>query len=146
MLQGPRLFLWGIRWHSMFVSWLTLTSNCFIYIWITVPKIRESQGKFLMIFVRAYSWEPCIELGVNSIQFIALHQWSRNICWCPVESSDLAGHFVQQISIHIECPTRKPRMTTVICQLSTGKIVWQRLKMSGTALKTCRTKCQASQK
>ena len=42
--------------------------------------------------------------------------------WCPAESSDLTGHFVQQDSIHILCPTRKTRMTTDICQSSTGKM------------------------
>ncbi len=56
-----------------------------------------------------------------------------DFCWCPAESSDLAGHFVQQGSIHINCLTRKSRMTNDIPH------VWHGLEMSGRALKACRT-------
>ncbi len=69
-----------------------------------------------------------------------------DFCWCPAGSSDLAGHFVRQSSIHIKCPTRKTRMTNDICQSSTGENVWQRLKMSGRALRACRTFCPAHPK
>ena len=45
-----------------------------------------------------------------------------DFCWCPAESSDLAGHFVQQGSIHIKCPTRKIRMTTEFTSHQLGKM------------------------
>ncbi len=45
-----------------------------------------------------------------------------DVCWCPAESSDPAGHFVQQGSIHIKCQTRKIRMTTEFISHQLGKM------------------------
>ncbi len=60
--------------------------------------------------------------------------------------SDPGGQFVQQGSKHIKCPTRKTRKATDICQSSSGKNVWQGLKMSDRVLKVCQTFCPARQK
>ena len=39
-----------------------------------------------------------------------------DFCWCPRESSDVAGHFALQVSIHGNFPAGKTRITTDICQ------------------------------
>ncbi len=116
-------------------------------------RARQRSGVFITSHVPGRNTVMRIQDKISTIYFCSDREICRtcrtcpaDFCWCPAESSDLAGHFVQQSSIHIKCPTRKTRMNNDICPSSTGKNVWQRLEMSGRALMTCRTFCRARPK
>ncbi len=62
---------------SRLVSWLALPSNCFICMWMSVPKSGKVSEKFAFksqgkssVFVKEYCPEPCIKFLFISFQFL----------------------------------------------------------------------------
>ena len=102
--------------------------------WFLFTAINMSfHRRILVITLYIYYRDAYFSLPTNTSDRQICRTCPADFWWCPAEGSDPAGHFVQQGSIRIICPTKKTRMATDICQSSTGKTVWQGLKMSGRA-------------